>query len=699
MKKQTFWRIGTGLVILAAAALRVPAADTGRAAPGKAGAATAQAGHPSPAELFKRISPSVVRIIAIDKNGRPMGQGSGFVATESGLVVTNYHVVKGSATLAVLLEGNQKLDVAGIAAVDPDGDLALVKTSGAIPAVLKVAAGGLPEVGSRTYAIGNPLGLTNTLSEGLVSGLRKENDSLTFIQTSAPISPGSSGGPLVDEEGQVLGVTTSCFVAGQNLNFAVQAARIRKLLENYKGELTATSAQVWSPTRGERHEASYWLAKAMSESTRLRTGQEWYCASIAKACAAIGDRQGCLKSLELWRMSIGNADASWYQEAAAASVRAKLGDVAGATAEIEVSPNVRTRLYGYVFLAQALDASGDAKGYAHYVDLAEQLATKQSDPIIRADSLAVITVAHAESGRFEAARRVCGLIADTQDPMLDANGSPSGYRRNARSAGLALIAIARAKRGDFDAAREIAGTIFDHTDRAFCLLTLVEGLTSAKRDKEAVALCEGISLPAYRARALLVAAGGMIAHGDRTGGRDAITAARQIARGIADAGGRGRFACQLVGVLAEGGEFDSAQKVALGLWSEDDRSEAMARIALAYARRGDYRQTMRTLGTVRNQLAAIATYNEIATLQARAGHLKAACETMGRIKIALARGDAARAIMKASVAQAGADAVGNVVAGFRTPEERAAGYLGLAEGMIDQEKNSVGGAAVAGIKE
>jgi hypothetical protein len=191
----------------------------------------------------------------------------------------------------------------------------------------------------------------------------------------------------------------------------------------------------------------------------------------------------------------------------------------------------------------------------------------------------------------------------------------------------------------------------------------------------------------------------MIAHGDRTGGRDAITAARQIARGIADAGGRGRFACQRVGVLAEGGEFDSAQKVALGLWSEDDRSEAMARIALAYARRGDYRQTMRTLGTVRNQLAAIATYNEIATLQARAGHLKAACETMGRIKIALARGDAARAIMKASVAQAGADAVGNVVAGFRTPEERAAGYLGLAEGMIDQEKNSVGGAAVAGIKE
>src|SRR6266498_3284773 len=142
-------------------ALSARAADQAQAQPAVPGAA----GHPSAAELFKRISPSVVRIIAIDKNGRPMGQGSGFMATESGLVVTNYHVVKGSATLAVLLEGNKKLDVAGIAAVDPDGDLALVKTSGALPPMLQVAAAALPEVGSRTYAIGNPLGLTNTLSE------------------------------------------------------------------------------------------------------------------------------------------------------------------------------------------------------------------------------------------------------------------------------------------------------------------------------------------------------------------------------------------------------------------------------------------------------------------------------------------------------------------------------------------------------
>jgi tetratricopeptide (TPR) repeat protein len=674
-------------------ALSARAADQAQApAPGAAG-------HPSAADLFKRISPSVVRIIAIDKNGRPMGQGSGFVATESGLVVTNYHVVKGSATLAVLLEGNKKLEVAGIAAVDPDGDLALVKTTGALPPALTIAAGALPEVGSRTYAIGNPLGLTNTLSEGLVSGLRKENESLTFIQTSAPISPGSSGGPLVDEEGRVLGVTTLCFVAGQNLNFAVQGARIRSLLENYKGELTATATQAWAPTRGERHEASYWLAQAMSETARSRSGQERYCAWIAGAYASIGDRDGCLRSLELWHMSIGNGDASWYQEAAAAAVRAKLGDAAGATAEIEASPNVRTRLYGYVLIGQALAASGDASGYDRYIELAEKLATQQTDPMIRADSLVVITSAHAETGRFDAATRVCGMIVDTEDPMLDANGSKGGYRRNARSTALALIAIARAKVGNFDAARKIAETIFDHTDRAFCMMTIVQRLIEAKRDTEAVALCERISLPVYKARALLAAAGGMIAHGDRAGGRDAITRARVLAKGFGDANIRGRFTCMLVGVLAEGGEFDSAQKVAQSLWSEDDRSIATARIALAYARRGDYAQMMRSLATIRNQLAAIGTYNEIATLQAQAGHMKAACETMSRITIAMARGEAARAIMKAGVGKVSAEQVGKMVAVFRTPEERAAGYLGLAEGMIDQEKKPGTDAALADVKD
>ena len=85
-------------------------------------------------------------------------------------------------------------------------------------------------VGDRVYAIGNPHGLTNTLSDGLVSGVRKSGG-LDFIQTNAAISPGSSGGPLLDENGRVVGVTKAYIEEGQNLNLAVPAASVRSLLD------------------------------------------------------------------------------------------------------------------------------------------------------------------------------------------------------------------------------------------------------------------------------------------------------------------------------------------------------------------------------------------------------------------------------------------------------------------------------------
>jgi hypothetical protein len=100
-----------------------------------------------------------------------------------------------------------------------------------------------------------------------------------------------------------------------------------------------------------------------------------------------------------------------------------------------------------------------------------------------------------------------------------------------------------------------------------------------------------------------------------------------------------------------------------------------------------------------NPRYAVPTYNEIEMLLARAGHLHPACETMERIPVGVARGEAARAIMKAAAAKMSAEQVANVIAGFRTPEERASGYLGLAEGMIDQQKNVGSGAAMAGIKD
>ena len=95
-----------------------------------------------------RLGPSVVRIVANDANGDPITQGSGFLISSSGLVVTNYHVIKGSATLALSYENGHRIDVEGIAASDPEGDLALIKIRGSLPGPFQFASGDPPAHGA-----------------------------------------------------------------------------------------------------------------------------------------------------------------------------------------------------------------------------------------------------------------------------------------------------------------------------------------------------------------------------------------------------------------------------------------------------------------------------------------------------------------------------------------------------------------------
>ncbi len=184
----------------------------------------------SPADLFAKASPAVVRVVVRDKDYKVVGMGSGFFVSADGLLVTNYHVIKGAAFATVRLSNNATLFVNGVAATDPDADLALLKVNGADLPFLTVSVGHPPTVGVRVYAIGNPKGLTNTLSEGLISGLRKVGSQLRAIQTTAPISRGSSGGPLLAASGEVVGVTSAYIISGQNLNFAVPAGEVTRLL-------------------------------------------------------------------------------------------------------------------------------------------------------------------------------------------------------------------------------------------------------------------------------------------------------------------------------------------------------------------------------------------------------------------------------------------------------------------------------------
>jgi S1-C subfamily serine protease/tetratricopeptide (TPR) repeat protein len=183
-----------------------------------------------PEQLYAGASPAVVRVLAKDRDGKTISRGTGFLVSADGLLITNYHVLQGADHAGVQLPEGTALDVEGVAAANIDADLALLKAKGRALAHLPLADGALPKVGSTVYAIGNPQGLTNTFSKGMVSGVRKMSNRQTVIQTTAAISAGSSGGPLLAADGRVVGVTSAFSRDGQNLNFAIPARQVRRLL-------------------------------------------------------------------------------------------------------------------------------------------------------------------------------------------------------------------------------------------------------------------------------------------------------------------------------------------------------------------------------------------------------------------------------------------------------------------------------------
>ena len=168
----------------------------------------------SPDEIFTQASPAVVKIVMQDADGIRIGQGSGFLVDERGLVATNYHVVQKVHSAYVVLPDDTNVAVLGVTALDKAVDIAIVRLAHGIEArPLELAPFELLPIGTKVYAIGNPLGLSNTLSDGIVSGFRKLAR-FPVIQTTAPISPGSSGGPLLRADGKVAGVTTFVFKEG-----------------------------------------------------------------------------------------------------------------------------------------------------------------------------------------------------------------------------------------------------------------------------------------------------------------------------------------------------------------------------------------------------------------------------------------------------------------------------------------------------
>jgi tetratricopeptide (TPR) repeat protein len=171
--------------------------------------------------IYEKVKDAVVVIYAYDYSDELAAQGSGVVINDKGYVVTNYHVLSGCERIEII-HGEEIIPYVDIIGIDVEKDILILKIEDKKFPYVKIGDVKSLKVGQRVYAIGSPMGFENTISEGIISGLRSyEELSKNYIQITASISHGSSGGAVVNDKGELIGISTLTAEEGQNLNFAI----------------------------------------------------------------------------------------------------------------------------------------------------------------------------------------------------------------------------------------------------------------------------------------------------------------------------------------------------------------------------------------------------------------------------------------------------------------------------------------------
>jgi tetratricopeptide (TPR) repeat protein len=217
-------------------------------------------------ELVRRIKPSAVAIETFDAHGEKLSRGSGFF-TDTDRVVTNRHVIEGAYRAEVHSSNGNVYPVKGVLAVDAEGDIALLKIDAPAVAVRPLSLDRTsPQEGESIVVIGNPLGLEGSVTNGIVSAVRDIPTFGRIIQITAPISPGSSGSPVVNMHGQVIGIATLQITGGQSVNFAIPSERISQLQQT--SSLMSLSDLVVASGRNKRAKAVQFFRDGLSSLSR-----------------------------------------------------------------------------------------------------------------------------------------------------------------------------------------------------------------------------------------------------------------------------------------------------------------------------------------------------------------------------------------------------------------------------------------------
>src|SRR5689334_12534296 len=212
-------------------------------------------------ELVRRIKPSAVAIETFDAHGEKLSRGSGFFI-ETDRIVTNRHVLEGAFRAEIHSSTGAVYQVKGVLAVDAEGDLAVLKIDTPIAYIRPLPLDRTsPQEGESVVVIGNPLGLEGSVTNGIVSAVRDIPTFGRIIQITAPISAGSSGSPVVNMQGQVIGIATLQITGGQSVNFAIPSERISQL---QVAAMTSLSELVAASGRNKRAKAVQFFRDGLS---------------------------------------------------------------------------------------------------------------------------------------------------------------------------------------------------------------------------------------------------------------------------------------------------------------------------------------------------------------------------------------------------------------------------------------------------
>lgn len=194
-------------------------------------------------QIYSKYSPAVFYIEVYDASAKPLASGSGFFINSDGTAITNFHVIEGAHSAKITTIEGKNYNVEGVYSLDEGLDIAKIKVDGKGFPTVNIDNSGNVMGGSIAYTIGSPLGLSNTMSEGIIANPNRIINDMSYYQITAPISAGSSGGPLFDKEGHVIGIASGGYLEGQNLNIAIPITNIANLSDNTVTKLSTIASQ------------------------------------------------------------------------------------------------------------------------------------------------------------------------------------------------------------------------------------------------------------------------------------------------------------------------------------------------------------------------------------------------------------------------------------------------------------------------